>query len=449
MSGHGDPPEGASEGAPGGGGDDEYRSVVFDESFVRAARIQEFSAQERLDEGARAVRVRHMVPHGLARQAVALLLLIFVAFGFAVYMGVRHPYKAHRPAAVPPLRSTVIALVPDGRVPVVRRSSPFAGTRAAGYKAGAAGLELPAPHPVGSFDQAEVAKALDTAKEYLADSSIDPATVLYGDVGPVRDLIDPGQLDQFDTALGRPDADGSHEVTGWLVRFDPADSVELAHGGIRVSGAFTSLASGNQLEIDSDHTFVYAVHGAGTADTGTSLFTVRRQMRFHFDHADLRESHIELVEARVQAGPLSCSTSVDGYFRPILAGGRAAPVLGTDPYDRAHSADAVCAPLSTLAEGTPQPTGTPTGTSTATTPATGSSAPPAGAPQQTATTTAAVTTADTAAQPSAVRPALAAGGPYAATAPAGAQSAGATPRAPARALRYRAPTPVPTPIPSR
>src|SRR3954469_22104661 len=93
MSGPGDPPEGTPEGASGGG-EDEYRSVVFDESFVRAARIQEFSAREREDDAAHPVRVRHVLPRGLARQAVALILLIVLAFGFAIYMGVRHPYKA-------------------------------------------------------------------------------------------------------------------------------------------------------------------------------------------------------------------------------------------------------------------------------------------------------------------------------------------------------------------
>src|SRR4051794_12482296 len=97
MSGPGDPPEGAPDGAPGGG-EDEYRSVVFDESFVKAARIQEFSARERLDGAARAVRVRHVLPHGMARQALALVLLIVAAFGFAIYMGVRHPYRSGPPA---------------------------------------------------------------------------------------------------------------------------------------------------------------------------------------------------------------------------------------------------------------------------------------------------------------------------------------------------------------
>src|SRR5882757_11245838 len=114
MSGQGKPPpEGTPEGAPGGG-DDEYRSVVFDESFVKAARIQEFSARERLDGAARAVRIRRVLPRGMARQATALILLIVLAFGFAIYMGIRHPYKANAPGTSQPLRVTLIPLVPAG-----------------------------------------------------------------------------------------------------------------------------------------------------------------------------------------------------------------------------------------------------------------------------------------------------------------------------------------------
>ena len=92
MGGPGDPPEGTPEGAPGGG-DDEYRSVVFDESFVRAARLQEYSARERMADHAPAVRRRPPLYRGLSRQALILLLLIAVAFGTAIYLGVRHPYQ--------------------------------------------------------------------------------------------------------------------------------------------------------------------------------------------------------------------------------------------------------------------------------------------------------------------------------------------------------------------
>jgi hypothetical protein len=427
MSGHADPPEGTPEGVPGGG-DDEYRSVVFDESFVRAARIREFSAQERLDDASHAVRVRHAMPRGIARQAMAMVMLIVVAFGFAVYMGVRHPYTSKHSTPVAQLRATVIPLVPTGPVPTVSGSRPFAGSRAADYKTGTAGFGVPDAHEVGGFAQSEVQEALDTAADYLKDSSLDPRTVLDGDVGPVRDLLDPGQLDQFDDSLGRPDADGSHEATGWLVRFDPAADVRLVGGGVRVNGSFADPAlAGNQLEIDSDHTFVYALRGIGTEDTGVSLFTVRRELRFHFDHADLRRHRIELVEADVQAGPLACSATVDGYFRPILAGGRADPVAGTDPYDRGRSAGAVCAALATGGSGTPAATPTATATPSSAASVTPSSTltatPPSGASPRTTAAWGRIGAVGTEAGARTL-----AGG--ATSAP----PASATPRAPARAL---------------
>ncbi|MEY7976781.1 hypothetical protein AB8O53_10710, partial [Streptomyces pilosus] len=85
MGGPSDPPEGTPEGAPGGG-EDEYGSVVFDESFVRAARLREYSARERITDHAPAVRRSPPLRRGgLSRQALVLVLLIAVAFGTAVY----------------------------------------------------------------------------------------------------------------------------------------------------------------------------------------------------------------------------------------------------------------------------------------------------------------------------------------------------------------------------
>lgn len=93
MAGRGDPPEGTPEGLPGG--EDEYRSVVFDEAFVRAAHLQEFSARERMGEYAQAVRSRPSAWEGRSssRQAILLVLLILLAFGTAIYLGVRNPYQ--------------------------------------------------------------------------------------------------------------------------------------------------------------------------------------------------------------------------------------------------------------------------------------------------------------------------------------------------------------------
>lgn len=347
MSGHEDPPEGAPDGVPAGGDDEnEYRSVVFDESFVKAARIQEYSARERLDDAAHAVHVRHAMPRGLARQALAMFALIMVAFGFAVYMGVRHPYRSHTPAVSEQIRVNLIPLVPKGTVPAVSPSAPFAGSIAERY---GHGITVPsdAARRIGGYAQSEVQEALDTAKEYLTVTSLDRDTVISGDLEPVRDLLSPGQLNQFDATLSQPSDDGSHAATGWLVRFDPSAGISLAgsdDNAIRVNdGKVRTAASGSELEIGVDYTFFYALHGE--PDTGVSLFTVRRELTFHVDHTDLRQHHIEVADADVQAGPLACTDTVGSYFRPILAGGSGGPLDGVDPYHPDHPAGSVCSAM--------------------------------------------------------------------------------------------------------
>lgn len=125
MADRGDPPEGPSENSASGS-EDEYRSLVFDESFVRAARLQEFSAQERMGEHARAVRSLpgRAVRNG-SRAALALVVLIALAFGTAVFMGFRHPYQNPVTRRAEPLRMTVVPLAPRGVVPMRHHSRPL------------------------------------------------------------------------------------------------------------------------------------------------------------------------------------------------------------------------------------------------------------------------------------------------------------------------------------
>jgi hypothetical protein len=107
-----------------------------------------------------------------------------------------------------------------------------------------------------------------------------------------------------------------------------------------------SETNDGRLEVASDHTFVYALRGPG--DSAVSLFTVRRQLRFRFDHDDIQQGHVEVIQAEVAAGPLACGSAVQSAFRPILAGGTApGGVVGTNPFDQQRPAGAVCALLAT------------------------------------------------------------------------------------------------------
>ncbi|NDK26249.1 hypothetical protein FSY75_17655 [Streptomyces sp. TR1341] len=351
MGGPGDPPEGTPEGGPGGA-EDEYRSVVFDESFVRAARLQEYSAEERMADHAPAVR-RRPLHRGLVRQAMILVLLIAVAFGTAVYMGVRHPYdSAEAPRPVEPLRMTVIPLAPQGKVPGgTDAETLYAHSPAARFDIGAEGVPLPAARGTAHFSDSQVMTALTTAKDYIVRSALYPEVLTGHETSPARALVDSDQLAQFDQSFDRPAADGRHAPTGWVVRLDPARD-RLADDRIRVQGELRFIeADPATLEVSADHTFVYALRPTGTASAPVSLFTVRRALTFRFTRDDLRTRQVQLTTAYVEAGPLSCAEDSTSYLHPLLAGQAPQPgaPAGTDPYQTASPAS-LCGTLATGAQ---------------------------------------------------------------------------------------------------
>ncbi|WP_431044488.1 hypothetical protein ACQUSR_22980 [Streptomyces sp. P1-3] len=356
MAGPGDPPEGTPEGVPGGG-DDELRSVVFDESFVRAARLQEFSAQERMGDHAPAVRSRHAWSRSSpSRQAVVLVALIAFAFAAAVYMGIQHPYQQPPQPVAEPLRSTVVPLAPTGPVPGGQAADLLRHSPAAEYGVGADGVTLPGAGRTENFSESQVMSALTTAKDYLVASGMDRAVLSGDDTKRVRLLLDPGQFDQYDRSLSRPASDGRHLATGWLIRFDPA-RVALADEPVRVRGTLDVVErTSGTLEVTADHTYVYAVRAAGEKGADdASLFTVRREVRFHLDREDLRDHRVALVHSAVRAGPQACAADTSGYLRPLLAGQSAKGdgPAATDPYASGPADAAVCGVLAPDAQPSP------------------------------------------------------------------------------------------------
>lgn len=363
MTGHGDPPDGTPDGAPEGfpGGDDEYRSIVFDESFVRAARLQEFSAQERMRERGHAVRsLPSRVVRSGPRQIFTLLVLISLAFGTAIYLGVRHPYRATGSGnrAISQLRMTVVPLAPRRTVPGGTPADLLAHSPAAQFRPGASGITLPDVRRTTHYSASQVVAALTTAKDYLVASSLDPEVLTGQSVRPVRLLLDPDQTAQFDRSVASPANDGLHAALGWLVRFDAAKVVPTA-AAIRVQGTLQYAETADQrLQVTSNHTFVYAlrpVAAASAALPDASLFTVRRELHFGFDSEDLQKHRTELQLSEVQAGPQSCSAAGPGRMTPLLAGDPAptAPAVGTDPYATGAMNASLCGVLAPAAEPSP------------------------------------------------------------------------------------------------
>ncbi|MFH0244376.1 hypothetical protein ACGRHY_18615 [Streptomyces sp. HK10] len=351
MAGPGDPPPRGFS----GGGDDEYRSTVFDESFVRAARLQEFSARERLADCEHPVRTLPPRPlRGKPWRGLVLAVLIVFAFGAVVYAGIRTQQQPVGRSVPRVMSSTVVPLSPGGesRVPGGRPARLLERSPAAEFYTGAAGVTLPPVRSTAHFADSQVLAALAVAKEYVVESSLNPEVLSGETARPVRILIDPGQHAQFDRSIERPAADGRHAATGWLVRFAPGHT-EFAGEGVRVRGTMeVRETEADALEIVTDHVFVYAVRparadGARPDGEAASLFTVRRELRLRFDREDLRDQHLTVERSEVRAGPMSCAARAHDVLRPLTAGQTAGAdhPAGTDPYVRDGGDSPVCGTL--------------------------------------------------------------------------------------------------------
>jgi hypothetical protein len=288
------------------------------------------------------------VRRGLSRQALVLVLLITAAFGTAIYMGVRHPYQSPAAQLTEPLRMTVIPLAPQATVPgATDPEDLYEKSPAARFRIGAEGITMPATRRTAHFSDSQVVTALTTAKDYLVASALAPEVLKGATVRPARMLLAPQQLHQFDQSVDHPVADGRHAPTGWLIRFDPSRA-ELADSKVRVRGTLQAAEyDSGTLEVIADHTLVYALRPAHADDRAkASLFTVRRELQFHFDRDDLRTHQTELVVSHLRAGPLACAEDSANHLRPLLAGqtAKAGGPAGTNPY-ATGSATALCGSL--------------------------------------------------------------------------------------------------------
>ncbi|WP_049575796.1 hypothetical protein [Streptomyces sp. SBT349] len=339
MAGRADPPEGTPGGVPGAG-DEEYPSTVFDESFIRAARLQEFSARQRLEDHTTAVRTRapetggHLTGRTVPKQGIALALIILLAFAAAIYLGANNPYDVGRAMVADPPAAMTVALAPEGEVRGgTDLAALWADSPAAGFGAGAGGVDLPDPRATDHFTAEQVLTALTLAKEYAVAGALTPEVLTGTTSVPVRELLGAEQRQRFDAAVGGQDPQS--DATDWLVRFDPDEAV-LADPQVRVEGSFTfSEIADDVLQVNGRHVYVYALRPAGVgAAAPAALFTVQRQVRLQFGEKELRDRHVVLRQADTVAGPMDCAADRSAVLHPLLAGERASQPAseGTDPY---------------------------------------------------------------------------------------------------------------------
>lgn len=237
------------------------------------------------------------------------------------------------PRNTPPAESSKIVIDP---------AHPFAGSPAADYPAGIAGLRMPAAKQAGAFSAKEVALALDLTRRYFAATRLDPKVIAGQYPTGVFALFEPhGRelLDPLRRGLRHPTA--KDDPTLYVTRFDPRHDV--LHGSVvKVNGTATvRVGTPDQLIVGIDVLVVYATRRVDGPPEVTRV-VLRQQQDLHTFHHNGRNMTPGLIwpgASGLEWSGVTCET--DGYTNPQYPSEWQSTVgpSGDDPYDARQPLD--------------------------------------------------------------------------------------------------------------
>ncbi|WP_131740259.1 SCO2583/SCO2584 N-terminal domain-containing protein [Actinomadura roseirufa] len=335
---------------------------LFDDDFVRGAAFTEPSAQERLGPppparrgghargGLRRFRVRPPRWNRRTRDPSHRRAVLQVVAGVAVLLLISTGlWWWNRPGRGDGLEdgARIVQIGPGGPAPAPGAADPFAGSPAAQFAEGQAGLETPAPVAVNGLSEADMALAGVRVRRLLITGNLDANTVFQRRADAFAQALDPDQRRDFTRDLDRR---GERNTRRWTTAFAPG-SAEPATGVIKVHGTMTAGPGERRgvrgATVRTDHLFVYAVRLPG--GTGAVTREVVRRVTEVFVHKEGSALKLWLVRSEASAAPAGCDPG-DGFVHPTYdtaPGGGAPSGRPADPYDQTApiSPDRGCAPV--------------------------------------------------------------------------------------------------------
>lgn len=281
---------------PEPGADDEWDRQLraLTEGSAGQARFRELSAAERAKAGARRAKdarkraARDARRAGRASRRAAgqsnlprrlligpMVILVAVAAVSAVFWlgpgrtprgetGQGGAPSAGTPTVTPGSRPGSVAADVGGPP-----ADPFAGTPAENWPAGAAGIVIPAAHPVGRYTAAQVATAYQTTRKLLIAAALDRQTLLGGPPTAFAGLLTRQERTQFVSGLNRTGLDkhGNELSTRVMVTSFAPGSTRFIGSVIKVHGTMSARATVDQgqkvLAVEVNYRFVYPVEPPG------------------------------------------------------------------------------------------------------------------------------------------------------------------------------------------
>ncbi|MEU6663045.1 hypothetical protein [Streptomyces sp. NPDC046821] len=225
--------------------------------------------------------------------------------------------------------------------PTVAR--PFRGSPAVRWADGAAGINLPEARATGWMSKAEVTRALEKSRDFLAASNLDPGVLRGERPGNAIAAVNPHQSDvqkYLTTAFREPSEED--DPLRLFSRFDTAN-VRLVGDVVKTRGRITYREGARgAVEVSADVTYVYPVVRAEAGSDEVVRTIVRREVVMSWDDPAkivIEPGTFSLVSYKTDTTNGGCGPFT-GYLTPKFGAERASERgegPGVDPYDRSTS----------------------------------------------------------------------------------------------------------------
>jgi hypothetical protein len=223
-------------------------------------------------------------------------------------------------------------------------AAPFAGSPAATYQNGAAGIVAPPARSYGQFSAAQVAADYATTRQLLIDAHLNLPTLQGGAPLAFEALLATQQRSWFIAhlnATGVSKQGAQQSSRAWVTSFVPG-STELIGDVIKVHGSMTASAARLDgqpaILVHADYLFVYPVEMPGRPGTGLRIVD-RAWLEVYFGPWDRPASQqtVPWIE-QILGTPVGARCEVArGYVLPYFPGSAPQPQQGhgsvINPYD--------------------------------------------------------------------------------------------------------------------
>ncbi|MEU5881848.1 hypothetical protein [Spirillospora sp. NPDC047279] len=218
--------------------------------------------------------------------------------------------------------------------PEISPKDPFAGSPAAGYAEGEAGVQTPEPAAMNGLSAKDMELAYFFVRRTIVAGNLDPDVVFKGRHQPFTRLLQPDQRKDVTKALNLK---GDGNLRLWMTMIvpgaaEPGSPIVKVNGSIKVKAAERDGSKG--ALVTADHLFVYAIQQPGRP--GTLMRLIVRRTNEIFVYREGRAVRFWQYRSGINPAPVDCSAPDDGYVHPDFRrnGGSAAdPGAPTDPYD--------------------------------------------------------------------------------------------------------------------